>query len=234
MTIETLHDAIGLLPNDLILETDKKRNRPVKTARWKRIAAMAACIALILYCGLLFRSGLLTGGSKSAPVEMMQQAATPEAPAAQMEENSLAGDPATAAPREEAAAEESPAEAGGADSSLCIDHAHRAAEEAEAEKTTGAYCGNTTATIHIGGESHTIAGSDAIVLTDILRNLDYSADTLCRCIHQFTVDTETQDGYQVNLTEYFVRLNGTQAPLSQSQAEAIQAILDDLPLVIAE
>jgi len=235
MTVETLHDAIGLLPGDLILETDKKRNRPVKTAHWKRIAAMSASIALILYCGLLFRSGLFTGGSKSAPVEMMQQAAAPEAPAAQMEENSLAGDTATAAPREEAAIVETPAEAGGADNSLCIDHAHRAAEEAEeAEKTTGSYCGNTTATIHIGGESHTIAGSDAIALTDILRNLDYSADTLCRCIHQFTVDTETQDGYQINLTEYFVRLNGTQAPLTQDQADTIQAILDNLPLVVPE
>lgn len=240
MTVEILHDAIGLLPNDLLLETDRKRSSPIKVIPWKRITAMAASVALILFCGLLFRSGFMNT-TKSAAPEMMQEAAAPEAPAAaermdqaaEMEESTLTG--ATAAPRDEAGADEAPAEkAAGEGDALCIDHAHSAAEETEARNKSGAYCGLTTATIHIGGESHTISGEDAIALTDILRSLDYSPDHLCRCAAQFTADTETQTGYEINLAKYFVRLNNTQAPLTQSQTDTIQSILDNLPLVIDE
>lgn len=225
MTVETLHDAIGLLPADLILETDKKRSRPVKTLPWKRIAAMAACIALILFCGTLFRSGLAMGGStKSAAMESMVEAEAPAA-AAQMEESALTCETMAAAPREENAADESPAEAAG--SSLCIDHAHPA-ESTETRNENGAYCGLTTATLYIDGEAHTLTGSDAIALTDILRHLDYSADNLCRCMAEYTADTETETGYEINLTEYFVRHGDTQAALTIEQAETIQALIDAL------
>ena len=50
MTVEQLHDAIGLLPADLLAETDKARQAPPpgKTVLWKPVLAMAACLALIL------------------------------------------------------------------------------------------------------------------------------------------------------------------------------------------
>lgn len=50
MTVEQLHDAIGLLPGDLLAETDRLRQapRPKKTVLWKPVLAMAACLALIL------------------------------------------------------------------------------------------------------------------------------------------------------------------------------------------
>lgn len=50
MTVEQLHDAIGLLPGDLLAETDKARMspRPKKTVLWKPVLAMAACLALVL------------------------------------------------------------------------------------------------------------------------------------------------------------------------------------------
>lgn len=233
MTTETLHDAIGLLPADLLLETDRKRSRPIKVIPWKRITSMAASIALVLFCGLLFRSNLLGNITKSAPLEMMQEAAAPEAPAAAapMEQDSAEIEEESVLTQEEAPAENA---AGEPEDALCIDHAHSAAEDTESRNETAAYCGLTTATIHIGGESYTLSGKDAIALTDILRHLDYSPDHLCRCMHQFTADTETQEGYEINLTEHFVRLNGTQASLTEAQTQTIQTILDNLPLVIDE
>lgn len=50
MTVEQLHDAIGLLPADLLAETDKVRQgpRPSKRMLWKPMLAMAACLALVL------------------------------------------------------------------------------------------------------------------------------------------------------------------------------------------
>lgn len=93
MTAEQIHDALTLLPTDLIAETDRLRSRKPKVIRWKRYAAMAACFALVLcsslYCMLLFGA---SGGSK-------EQAAL-EAPAAMQAEANLA--PQEAAPADAA------------------------------------------------------------------------------------------------------------------------------------
>ena len=50
MTAEQLHDAIGLLPADLLAETDRARQAPPpgKTVLWKPVLAMAACLTLVL------------------------------------------------------------------------------------------------------------------------------------------------------------------------------------------
>lgn len=87
MTPEKLHEAIGMLPSDLVAEADGKRNQlPRKNTHYKQLAAMAACFALVLACGLfLTRLGL--GGTKGASTEMAQ--AAPEAPAALAPETEL-------------------------------------------------------------------------------------------------------------------------------------------------
>lgn len=48
MTAEQLHDALTLLPADLVAQADKKRSRRPRGILWKRYAAMAACLAVIL------------------------------------------------------------------------------------------------------------------------------------------------------------------------------------------
>lgn len=90
MTAEQFHDALGLLPSDLIAGADAWRSRPrKKIIPWKRWAAMAACAVLVLGCGFaVTQSGLLnfSGGSteKLAVAEDMAECApqAPEAPAA--------------------------------------------------------------------------------------------------------------------------------------------------------
>ena len=85
MTSDMLQDAISLLPNDLIAETDRLRSAP-RTAviQWKRWAALAACLVLVLGTGLVFYQKILPGLGGGATEMAMDQAAecAPEAPAA--------------------------------------------------------------------------------------------------------------------------------------------------------
>lgn len=121
MTAEQIHDALTLLPADLVAEADRKRTRRLKRGiSWRRYAAMAACFALILYSGWfasrLFASKGATEMAMEAPAEaaVMQEAvsgsgrneltfdtdapaamaAEPEAaPEEEMDENCLCGLP---------------------------------------------------------------------------------------------------------------------------------------------
>ena len=106
MTAETLHDAIGLLPADLVAEADRIRTRKQKLIPWKRYAALAACFALVLSCGLFAMEFLAPGGATEAALQAPAAAAplapaTDEAPAEEVMRDSSV--------REEAAAEEAPA-----------------------------------------------------------------------------------------------------------------------------
>ena len=84
MTAEQLHDAIGLLPADLVAEADALRqSRPLRRGHWKHYAAMAACFALVLGCALTVRLGM-TG--KMSRTDAVMEAAPAEIPALQAPE----------------------------------------------------------------------------------------------------------------------------------------------------
>ena len=79
MTAEQLHDAIGLLPAELVAEADALRqSRPLRRGHWKRYAAMAACFILVLGCAMTLRQGM-TGKMKRS--EAVMEAAPAEIPA---------------------------------------------------------------------------------------------------------------------------------------------------------
>lgn len=126
MTPEKLHEAIGLLPSDLVSEADACRNQvPKKKSHWKQFAAMAACFAVVLACGL-FLSNLGMGGStKSASMEI----AAAEEPAAAQQTPSMAIPDSSpkeeAAPAEGAAAEaeEEPRDYADSNASVSMDFA---------------------------------------------------------------------------------------------------------------
>lgn len=246
MTAEQIQDALTLLNADLIAEADKKRHKPPQIRIWKRFAVAAACFALVLCCGFYCARNFIGMGGSS-----MEKAAA-EVPMIQAEQdsNSLRTETATqaAAPKEGSAEEEPAADSedvcglptapddapsdtsgsGTTNSSLQIDHAHHPAESAENRKPTAGWCGNTTATIHLDGIVHTLSGEDAITLTDILIHLSYDPAQLCRCMAEFTADTELGTGYEISLTEYFVRHEGGQAALTIAQADMIQEIIMNL------
>ena len=54
MTAEKLHDALNLLPSDLLTATDQLRTAPkTKIIPWKRMLPLAACLAILICSGAL-------------------------------------------------------------------------------------------------------------------------------------------------------------------------------------
>lgn len=89
------------------------------------------------------------------------------------------------------------------------------------------YCGNTITTVSkTDGESVSFWGSNSVALTDLLLYLDYSED-ICDCKTEYRVDTEFGEGYEINLTNAFVRYEGKQVSLTKEQADEVREILDD-------
>lgn len=213
MTSEKLHDALNLLPADLIAGTDALRTKPKKPqVHWQRWAAMAACLAVVLLAGTMFSRlfGRMGSSKTTAAVDQFQMfvAETPD---------------------RENAAPESAAPALGEAKADCPDDDHAPADEPEsANGTENGSCGSTSVTVTLDGSAHTIPGSDAVTLTTILENLDYDPQSVCNCLAEFTVETEVGTEYEVNLTEYFARCDTWQAALTQKQADAIREIVQRL------
>ena len=231
MTVHELHDALNLLPGDLITAADRWRTAPnPKRIPWKRILPMAACLVLLLGAGLMLRREILLS-------HIVMKEAVAEAPMAPAPvEQEIAADEAKA----EAPAAEVPAEDAMVSSSvtgsensmeeeLYIDHSHRFAEAGDpGEDVPSGYCGNMLTTVYLDEMNFTLAGSYSVTITDILINLNYDPNEVCRCMAEFTVDTEMLPGIEVNLTEGFARCEKGQAALTESQTEAIREIIDSL------
>ena len=101
-----------------------------------------------------------------------------------------------------------------------------AAEPQTVEDPVTGYCGNTVTEVALDGETYSFWGNDSVTLTDIVINLAYDPEAICKCLPEFTVDTEFGDGYGVNLTENYVRCKAGQASLTAEQTEAIQGIIE--------
>lgn len=90
MTVEDFHDALTLLPADLVAEADKQRFRKPRLVLWHRWAAMAASLILVLSCGLLVQSWKpgksQSNGTMAAPAAGVDAASAEAAPALPNEE----------------------------------------------------------------------------------------------------------------------------------------------------
>lgn len=232
MTVHDIHDALTLLPADLITAADKVRSVPkAKVIRYRRWMSLAAVLVLVMGTSLVFARELMPrmgDAKKESAVAQEPAAAAPMAPAP-VEEEVAADEAMPEAPAADGAgvtgaAPEEPRTENG----LCIDHSHRFAEEEETAGSTGAYCGNMLTTVYLEEMNFTLAGSYSVKITDILANLDYDPNETCRCMTEFTVDTEKIPGIEVNLTEGFARCEKGQAALTEEQAETIREIIDTL------
>ena len=234
MTAEKLQDAIGQLPADLIAATDRLRTASgTRVIQWKRWAALAACLVLLLSTGRVFQREILPGmGAKTE--------AAPEAPMAMAPrpmESQITADRAAPEAAVEEAAPEAPAEitdgiiaeAPAAENGPSIDHSHHFAEaEKEAEEVPSGYCGNLATRITLDGVQYELYGADSDAATNILRSLNYDPNTVCRCMAEFTVDMENLTGVAVNLTQSFARCELGQAALTEEQVAIFRDILENL------
>lgn len=105
MTSEQFHDVLTLLPADLIAQADELRCRKPKIIPWKRYAALAACLAVLLCAAAVSRNmqsmNITATMSAAAPAAMedaapMEDAEARDAAAPRME--AAQGVPETAAP----------------------------------------------------------------------------------------------------------------------------------------
>lgn len=96
MTAEQFHDALSLLPMELVEEVDRRRQSPgKKPILWRRYVGAAACLILLLGCSWLV-NGMFHAGSKateSALQEAWDTGATVADEAAPEEEAPAAGEP---------------------------------------------------------------------------------------------------------------------------------------------
>lgn len=106
------------------------------------------------------------------------------------------------------------------------EHHEPTAEPQTVADPVSGYCGNTVTEVTLDGETYSFWGGDSVALTDIVINLAYDPEKICRCLPEFTVDTEFGDGYGVNLTESYVRCEAGQASLTEEQTETIREILE--------
>lgn len=109
---------------------------------------------------------------------------------------------------------------------FCLDVHAPAAEPQTVEDPVTGYCGNTVTEVTLDGETYSFWGDDSVTLTDIVINLAYDPEAVCRCLPEFTVDTEFGDGYGVNLTGSYVRCEAGQASLTAEQTEIIRGIME--------
>ena len=106
-------------------------------------------------------------------------------------------------------------------------HSHTPAEEPlTVEDPVSGYCGNTITEVILNDETYSFWGGDSVTLTDILINLRYDPDQICRCLPEFTVNTEFGSGYGVSLSDAYARCEDGQAALTAEQVEQFRGILE--------
>ena len=82
MTGEQFHDALTLLPEDLIAKADQARSRKPKIIHWRRYASLAACCALLVLCGVLYQNRQAKSTSSEMAKSYSAADAAPEVAAA--------------------------------------------------------------------------------------------------------------------------------------------------------
>lgn len=223
MTADHIHDALTLLPADLLAGTDALRTSRPKIIPWRKYAAMAACLLLVLGSGALVLNRD-RGTKEMAAESLLLQSAEPAA-AAPMEEAAPAQD--NSACLTEEAMKGCPTAPASATSGSGT-HTHSPAESAASrEEPAPAYAGEITVTAHPGGQTYILTGEEAAAVVRLLEELSYESDATCRCMAEYTVDTETAEGYQISLTNSFVRFSGAQAALTREQTDRLRQLLEN-------
>ena len=197
MNPELIHDALTLLPPDLIGQTDLLRNRPRhRRNRWLPLISAAACLVLVVGSVMLMQSRM----QKSAPT-----GAVPEAPA-MMQAAPMA--PETAV--DEAPAMEEAAEAPAADAS-------RNSTNSTASGTALA----APVTIRMAGASYTLGSEDSARLNALLTALDYGQQPESDIPSGITAQSDAIGHITLNLKDGYARSDSGQAALTEEQIELI-------------
>jgi len=171
MTVHELHDAIGLLDEELLEQTDRLRTTPRKRMTPRRYWAAAACLGMVL-CGTLaywFVNNALRCGS-AAPAQFIAKSAPMEnAAAAQRsaEDSAIPESPAANSAKMECAEDAAAPASGAADT----DRGELSTPPALSIADLAVTSGNYTWTVHLDdGSAQTIAAC-GVAPTDSIEKL---------------------------------------------------------------
>ena len=105
-------------------------------------------------------------------------------------------------------------------------HTHKKADEPQTVSDPySGYCGNTMTAVRCGDKECSFMGGNSVYITDLLLNLDYDPKKVCKCLPEYTVDTEFYQGYGVNLSGGYARCDKGQAELTGEQVDKLREIL---------
>ena len=212
MNPELIHDALNLLPADLLHQTDllrKKSNR--RSVRFLPIVSAAACFVMVVGAFMLLQPGI----QKNAPSE----AAAQEAPA-MMQAAPLA--PETLYD-ETPAMEETAKEMAEAP----VDTAPDTDSVRNNSNSTAAGTQLTApVTIRIAGTAYTLSREDSAVLNAMLTALDYNQQAETDIPAGITAESEAIGHITLNLAKGYARKDDLQTALTAEQIEIIWNILE--------
>lgn len=103
-------------------------------------------------------------------------------------------------------------------------------EQTEQKEPFG-YCGNTQTTIYFEDmktgqtKSFTFMGGESVEMTDILLNLEYDKKKMCKCMAEYSVQTEFGK-YSINISDSYARFDGGQAELTSAQTQSLGKIIE--------
>lgn len=202
MTAEKLHDAITLLPADLIAQADQKRSAPRPSLRWQRLTAMAACFALICFSGLWCVSHLRMGASEAASYDTALAPMAAQAPAEAVEPEAMLRSQSTLE----------------TDSAAADNAATGAMDKASLPALT----------VSRNGIAYPLNPEAQETIWNLLNSLTYDPEAICNCIAPITIEVDGESQYEVNLEEGYVRCAQGQARLTQEQLDFLTQLLTDL------
>ncbi len=115
------------------------------------------------------------------------------------------------------------------------DHIHQLATGNNiVEHEAVGYCGNTMTTVKYNRPDEadkswekSFWGGASVKVTDLLTYLDYSED-ICKCLPEYTIDTEFGEGYGVSLSEGYARHGDKQASLTEEQLTFLREVIGQL------
>lgn len=211
MTTQQIHDALSQLPEDLIAEADVRRSAPPKVISFRRYAAMAACFAVVLACGVFTLNLLSRGGAKEAAAEVQMAGVVTDAevPAAEY----YAAAPVEENGRDllEAAPEEAPAQ--------------NASQSMDSAVAAGSGSAQIAVYALATGETFLLPENNSVLLRLFLEEAIFDPYLVCNGLAEYRVEFSGDEVFEINLTEGFVRNGQGQYLLSELRVEELRAIL---------
>lgn len=205
----------------------------MKKVKWM---ILVSCLGLFLFAGITAfsvenKETNVTTKPEDAPISSVQQedVVLPETVAGHTEANpstdSQVNKKPTAESSQTVSAEEK--EPSSAAKPVSEDHKPAAAPQTVSNPVSG-YCGNIQTTIHWNEKDYTFEGNDSVIVTDIVINLQYDPNKVCKCLPDIMVNTQDGGHYGLSLKEAYVRCEKGQADLTADQVKAIEAVLNRL------